>query len=281
MAGDIRIGFSMHPRWINMGSLAEFIIPLRRAGLSMLEFELDNRLADWAIFGPLMETAYELGLGLSFHAPYRSPHSLVGFAESSREGIEKDVYPLFKIAQTWAQRSSTCVPVVIHAAVGREPATREALAADTYTFLSWVLEAFPDIQLALENNHPAQPGEVKVGVEPADVLSFLSSIGNTRLGACWDLGHDYLRHSVEEPAKEWLTKVVHIHVHDSDSYGKDHYPLVYGNVPYERWLKKWKEVGGKGNVVLELKGDQLKDWPPAMITQTLEKSISALHEVLE
>jgi sugar phosphate isomerase/epimerase len=279
--GNMRIGFSMHPRWMNTGNLENFIAPLYQAGLSMLEFELDNHLEDWPVFASIMESAFDIGLGLSFHAPYRSPHSLVGFAGGNCESIRKDMYPLYKIAETWAQRSSACRTVVIHAAVGIEPADKASLTADTRAFLDWVLENFPDIQLALENNHPAREGEVKVGVNPADVLSIISATSNPHLGACWDLGHDFLRKSGEEPTREWLSKVVHVHLHDTDISGLDHFPLVYGNVPYKRWLQKWKAAGGKGSVILELKGSQLKNWQPQEIAQALENSISALYEVLK
>jgi sugar phosphate isomerase/epimerase len=248
--------------------------------LSDLEFELDNRLDEWPAFTPLMISAYKIGLQLSFHAPYRPPHSLVGFSGEERSNIQNDTLPLFEIAENWAKQSDACNTVVIHAAIGKEPADRKKLVSDTKTFLEWVLETFPHLRLALENNHPARPGEVKIGVDPIDVLSIISSIASPRLGACWDLGHDYLRHIGVEPTREWLEKVIHIHVHDVDHKGDDHFPLVFGNVPYKSWLQKWKMVGGKGKVILELKGGQLKDGQPAEITDALKKSITELSEVL-
>jgi sugar phosphate isomerase/epimerase len=280
MAGNVRVGFSMHPRWAGSRGLEDFLLPLCRVGLSALEFELDDRLEDWSDFEPLMQAAFERGLALSFHAPYRPPHSLVGFDGEGRARIQADYSPLLALAESWAQRSPACRTVVVHAAAGQAPAVQSALAADTQAFLGWVLEAFPDLELALENNHPERPGELKVGVAPQDVLALIAAVGSPRLNACWDLGHDFLRAGAAEPSAEWLAKVVHIHVHDVNGSGEDHYPLVFGNVPVDAWLHGWKAHGGRGSVVLELKGGQLKGWPAEKIGEALELSIAALGKVL-
>ncbi len=280
MKDDIRIGFSMHPRWAGAEELEAFIAPLRRSGLSSLEFELDDQQEGWPAFKPLMEATFQMGLGLSFHAPYRFPHSLAGFNGQERQRIQADYRPLLGIAETWAQKSRECRTVVVHAAVGREPSSREALRADTMAFLEWVLEEFPGLQLALENNHPARPGEVKPGVEPEDILSMLASLDRPRLGVCWDLGHDYLRKKTTVPTREWLSMVVHVHVHDVDERGEDHFPLIFGRVPYMQWLEAWKASAGAGGVVLELKGKHLQNWPPAKITNALVTSISRIKEAL-
>jgi len=280
MAGGIRIGFSMHPRWAGADELEAFIAPLRRFGLSSLEFELDDQQEDWPAFKQLMQATFQIGLGLSFHAPYRLPHHLAGFTGRERQRIQADYRPLLGIAETWAQKSLECRTLVVHAAVARTPASREALTTDTLAFLVWVLEEFPDLQLALENNHPARPEEVKVGVEPEDVLSMLAALDNARLGVCWDLGHDYLRDKTTVPTREWLSRVVHVHVHDVDECGEDHFPLIFGRVPYQQWLGAWKALTGGGGVVLELKGNHLRDWSQVQITDALETSISHIKEAL-
>ena len=280
MAGEVRIGFSMHPRWVGDEGAEAFLAPLRRAGLSALEFELDDRLEGWPAFVPLMEAAFAMGLGLSFHAPYRPPRNLAGFAGAERERIQADLGPLLAIAEGWARRSPACRTVVMHAASGQAPVDRGALVVDTFHYLNWVLEAFPYLELALENNHPERPGEARVGVEPGDVLALLDAVDSPRLGACWDLGHDYLRAGTTQPAPEWLERVVHVHVHDADGDGTDHFPLVFGNVPVERWLRAWRDLGGRGSVILELKGGLLKGWSAGRIAGALQGSIARLHEVL-
>jgi sugar phosphate isomerase/epimerase len=280
MDSNIRIGFSMHPRWARAEELEAFILPLRQSGLSLLEFELDDHQEDWPIFEPLMKTAFQMGLGLSFHAPYRPPYSLIGFASQERRRIQDDYRPMLEIAETWAQKSQSCKTLVIHAAVAHEPVSRETLIDDTLAFLTWVVEEFPELQLALENNHPARLDEVKPGVEPEDVLSMVTALDTTHLGVCWDIGHDYLRQKEAILTREWLSRVVHVHVHDVNNRGEDHYPLIFGRVPYKRWLGAWKMMGGGGSVVLELKGKHLQNWSPIRVAGVLEASVSKLKIVL-
>ncbi len=276
MENGIRIGFSMHPRWVDQGGLKSFINPLRRAGLSALEFELDDRLDCWPDSQPLMEAAVEQGLELSFHAPYRAPHSLVGFAGDRRPALEQEYRPLLEIAENWARRTGGPRTLVVHAAVSQPPADPAALVADTIAYLQWVAEAFPNLHLALENNHPPVRGEIKVGIQRADILHIANCLPPARLGICWDMGHDYLRHQQDEPSSEWLSRVMHVHLHDVDEADQDHYPLVLGNVPHLPWLQGLKQAGMKGIVVLELKGERLKGWSMNQISAALVGSVETI-----
>lgn len=274
MAAEIKTGFSMHPYWLGDDDLPEFIDPLRQVGLSALEFELDPHLPAWEGFQPLMEAAVRAGLDLSFHAPFRKTYTLQGFAGSGRTAIEKDYRPMLAIADQWGQRMGSLRTVVLHAAVSRSPVERETLKEDTLAFIEWALKAFPDIRLALENNSPPKPGEVKVGDTLAGVLGVIGEINDPRLQACWDFGHDFLSRGIEPPPPEWLASVVHAHVHDVNIEGVDHYPLMFQRVPWQAWLPLLKNAGKARMVVLELKGGQLQGREPNEIQNLLTESIS-------
>lgn len=281
MGKQIQIGFSMHPRWIDQGDLKAFLNPLQRAGLSSLEFELDDHLDCWSEFPPLMESAVKQGLDLSFHAPYRAPHSLVGFAREGRTTREQEYRPLLEIAESWARRTGKPVTLVVHAAVSQPPADPTSLVADTIAYLQWAADSFPNLYLALENNHPTVRGEIKVGVQRAEILKIANCLPLDRLGICWDMGHDFLSHQHEEPSLEWFSRVTHVHVHDVDQEDRDHYPLVFGNVPHQLWLGRLRQVGMKGIVVLELQGKRLEDWSSEKVRETLVSSIETIaREIL-
>jgi sugar phosphate isomerase/epimerase len=281
MTSDIQVGFSMHPRWASGKELTGFLSPLRSVGLSVLEFELDENLDMWQVFASLMDEVRSLGMQLSFHAPYRSPYSLAGFAGLHRQEIERNHRPMLDIAAGWAHRDGDMKTVVIHAATAQKPADPDLLTADTLSFLAWALETYPDLVFALENNHPAVSSQVKVGVGRQDVLKIVHTLHHPRLRVCWDMGHDYLHGSPVEPEPEWLAQVVHVHLHDVNKIGVDHYPLVYGKVPYHSWLQALKGAGMKGTVILELKGHQLKDWQPDRIQTALVDSIRAITEEVQ
>ncbi|HVN53172.1 MAG TPA: TIM barrel protein [Anaerolineaceae bacterium] len=283
MSADIRIGFSMYPLWLEEEDLSTFVAPLRSAGLSAFEFELDRNLALWPEINPMMEAAVGMGLDLSFHAPYRAPYSLIGFSSRRRDQVIQDYSPTLAIAEEWGRRLGSSHMVVIHAAASRLPADRESLEKDTLAFLRWGLDNYPHIRFALENNSPARENEIEIGEQLADVLAMIEALNGERerLKACWDMGHDYLRRGNAEPPAEWLSAVAHVHVHDVNEHGVDHYPLVFQRVPYQNWIQALVHAQMEGMIVLELDGRQMKSWPRKNVLSALFQSISSIaQEVL-
>lgn len=272
---EIKVGFSMHPRWVGEEGLAAFLTPLRREGLSVLEFELDSHLEMWNETRELMEQCVGLGLDLCFHAPYRMPHRLSGFSGNDREVIIGDYQPLLDITREWAKRLGGQKTVVFHGARG-EHEGHSQLFADTRDFCAWLLESYPELRFALENNNPSDSRVTKIGVSREEVLELVMEFNSPRLGICWDMGHDYLAHRDDSLASEWLERVIHVHIHDVDSQENDHFPLVYGRVPHANWLAALHRVGMQGIVTLELKGGNLAGWQPDEISKALTASIQAI-----
>ena len=273
------IGFNIHPRWVAEQGLERFLAPFRQTGLDTLEFELDGLLPDWPGFEPLMAAADGLGMGLCFHAPYRGQNRITGFAGPRRNELEALVGPMLAIAQAWAERKGHLMTMVAHGAVG-QTAEQESLKEDTLEFLKWALDRFDGLRLALENNHPPAPGEAKVGATRAGVLAVVRALNHPRLGVCWDLGHDYLAGAGVEIEAEWLASLVHIHVHDVDAVGQDHYPLVCGRVPHTIWLGLARQAGFHGIATLEIKGGQLAGWSQGKVQAALADSFTTIAEEL-
>jgi sugar phosphate isomerase/epimerase len=194
--------------------------------------------------------------------------------------MEEEYRPLLEIAEDNARRAGVSPTLVVHAAVSRHPVAIDSLVDDTRAYLGWIAQAFPDVRIALENNHPVQGSEIKICVGRADVLKISGCLPASRLGICWDMGHDYLSGAADEPSPEWLSRVIHVHVHDVDEHGNDHFPLIFGRVPYFRWLKALKEAGMKGIVVLELKGEHLRGWSFERVQDALTGSIAAIAEAV-
>lgn len=274
---EIKIGFSMHPRWVGQEGLEAFLAPLRDAGLSTLEFELDSNLEMWDETKKLIEKCFDLGMDLCFHAPYRLPHRFIGFSGNKKTEIVRDYQPLLDIARDWAKRSGGQKTVVFHGARG-EKEEHSQLYTDTRAFCQWLLESYPDLRFALENNNPTETDVIKIGVTREEVLELVSDFNSPRLGICWDMGHDYLAHRDDKLAPEWLERIIHVHVHDVDAQENDHFPLVYGKVPHAKWLGALHQVGMKGIVTLELKGGNLKGWQPDEISKALTASIKSIAE---
>ena len=271
----IKIGFSMHPRWVGEDGLEAFLTPLRSVGLSSLEFELDSHLEMWDETRKLMEQCVNLGMDLCFHAPYRLPHRIAGFSGKGKGLIQQDYRSMLDIASEWAKRSGGLKTVVFHGARG-EQEPHSQLFTDTRDFCSWLLESFPELRFALENNNPKESKVTKIGVTREEVLGLVIEFKSPRLGICWDMGHDYLAHRDDALAPNWLKRIIHVHVHDVDVQENDHFPLVFGKVPHAKWLAALCQAGMQGIVTLELKGGNLKGWQPAEISKALKASIRTI-----
>jgi len=277
MGSNISIGFNIHPHWVQGNGLKSFLAPLREAGLESLEFELDDHLPMWEEFEPLMEETVAEGLQLSFHAAYRSPHTLLGYSSGNSKEIQQDYRPMLQIAENWSLRLNKLHAVVFHAAAAPAPHDTRPMIEDTVAFLQWVCKEFPHLKIALENNNPSSANQIKLGVHREDVLALLQLIDRPQAGICWDMGHDALSTQPVTAPDEWLKKVIHVHLHDFDQDGQDHYPLIFGNVPYQHWLAQLKQVGMRGIVVLELKGERFKNMEYEQIICTLADSFSKIR----
>ncbi len=278
MPSKTNISFNMHPRWIANSQPSDFLSPLREAGLDALEFELDRHLPDWPAFPGLMEACFDLGFNLCFHAPYRVPNGIAGFSSSHHDEILENYQPMLAIAQRWADRSGKWLNVVVHGAKSPER-DLASLKADTLQFLSWCFAEFPGLRIAFEIAGPAEKGEVKIGGDRAGIWEVIETLSHPRLGICWDMGHDHLNGASALPDLEWLKKVIHVHVHDVDEKGIDHYPLVFGRVPYLDWLPALKQVGMEGIVTLEIKGGLLRNWSIDKITAALIDSFATIRRM--
>jgi len=270
---QLEVGFSMHPRWAFGEALPGFLEPLRAAGLRALEFGLHAHEPDWPRSLPLMEECRRLGFVLCFHAPYLAPYTAAGFAGEQREEIQAAYAPMLDVAARFAP-----APLVVHGAWS-DTRPHDALYADTVAFLEWVLERYPSLVPALENLVP-DPRRGKIGTTRAETLRIVEEVGDRRLGLCWDMGHDVKAGRLSAPGVAWLRHVVHVHLHDIDENGTDHYPLLYGRAPYRAWLPTLVQAGFRGIVTLEIKGEQLAHLEFEQVKRMLTASVAEIARLL-
>lgn len=277
---DIYISFSMHPLWAKTVGLNLFLKPLWEAGLRAVEFELDPHQEEWSEFESMIQICNNMNYHISFHAPYkRRYYSLEGFNRDKRDGVIDLYSPMLGLAQVWAQNNNHTI-ITVHGGIGIN-STRQQLVEDTRAFLEWCLNEYPSLIFALENADISKKDEIKVCTDREEVCQLIQTINHSRLGICWDMGHDQRNGRKEAPQKEWMEHVVNVHIHDVSSEGVDHYPLIYNNVPINRWLPALIQTGYKGNLVLELKGKQMIGMSMEQTTEVLVKSIRRIQELVQ
>ena len=279
MNQNVGISLNMNPRWVGEDGLNGFLNPLRQVGLNTLEFELDAFLPEWNEIPHLIEDCHNAGMKLCFHAAYRNPNRIEGFSRNQRDAIVNQFQPMLSIAQGWAEKTKFPVNVVFHGAHSMDQ-KRDILEKDTIEFLAWVLDSFPGIFPALENNHPSKVGEIKIEGSRSSVFNVIEEINNPRLGVCWDMGHDFLSQGGMAVDQDWLSHVNHVHIHDVNNEGIDHYPLIFGNVPFAAWLPLLRSAKDLRVVTLELKGGLMTGWEWDRIQSALIDSIRIIQQGL-
>lgn len=262
----------MHPRWASGNKLRAFLEPLRDAGLAALEFELDSNDPLWPEFAPLMAECRQLGFELCFHAPYRPPHTIAGYAGAKHFQIQLDYRSMFDVAASLGPAT-----IVVHGARS-ETEAMHWLMNDTFRFLQWALRGYPNLTFALENPH-LQEGMSKVGSSDEQLVEILDKLDSPRLKICWDVGHYVHAGHTAPPASAWLEHVGHVHIHDLDPAGQDHLPFLYGRVLPEMWLPHLPRHFA-GIVTLELNGQRCAFLWPDRIMPALISSVNAIRNAL-
>ena len=256
MTESPQLGFSFHPKWLSLtGSAEAFLRPLQEAGMSAVEFTLHPADSDWGAFPPLIAECQRLGLRCHFHAPYVDPYNIAGFSSCARGEIEALYRPAIALAMRFVAQNDGPTILVVH---GARAANRShaQLLQDTIAFMEWLLLQNAGLHVVVENL-PRHPTLVKIGTSHRDLIDIVEAVGTSDVGICWDLGHDVLLGATTPPNRAFLRHVIHVHVHDINATGMDHYPLIYGRVPYRCWLRPLAAEGFGGCITLEVSGHRI------------------------
>ncbi len=268
-------GFGLHPKWLGRGGREEFLAPLKAAGMSVLEFTLHPGTDEWDSMQSLAVECVGAGYRCHFHAPYQPPFTITGFSTDKYDAIRRAYAPALELVERMAEEKSYAPALVIHGATAELP--RAELRRDTEAFLRWVLAETEHARPMLENL-PHKPPFTRTGESRDEVLDIVSGMHQPRLGICWDLGHDTLLGCTGLPDEKFLRAVRHVHIHDINAAREDHFPLIYGNVPWQADLRALLGIGFAGAAVMEINGyraQQVEHLPERMA-----ESFTAMRQVV-
>lgn len=270
----VELGFALHPKWVEREGREEFLAPLKAAGMSVLEFTLHPEGNEWDLMRTFVEECVDAGYRCHFHAPYQGAFNADGFSAARREELIARYTAPLDFAERMAERGGYAPALVIHGAHSTAPLAQ--LADDTRQFLEWVLARTRHARVMLENL-PPKKGCVRVGETYAQVVALVRALNHPRLWICWDLGHSVLQ-NLGLPDNDFLRAVRHVHIHDINAAREDHFPLVFGNVPWQDDLRALKRVGFAGAVVLEINGYRAQSVERA--DERLVESFVLMHDMI-
>ena len=270
----IELGFALHPKWVEQSGRENFLAPLKANGMRVLEFTLHPEGGEWEPMRALAEQCVRAGYRCHFHAPYKDPFNADGFATTRRAELEQLYAMPIEFAEQMARVGNYAPALVIHGAHGKTSLAE--LTDATRAFLAWVLARTDHSRVMLEIL-PPKPGYVRMGETYEQVINLVREFNHPRLNICWDFGQTVLQNLGLPPA-EFLNATRHIHIHDLNNAREDHFPLIYGNVPWQDDLRALMQSGFEGAVVMEINGYRAASVPN--LRERLAESFALMRAVI-
>lgn len=200
----------------------------------------------------------DAGLSLSLH-PYseRTDANPAFFSEAADNACRSFHQRFLAVAAEWSSLEKGPTVVNIHAAAATATASRRDLIEQSIAFFSWARrwcsgnapQVRPVVELQIAPN-PDEPIQ-RIGDTYEELLEIAT---RAEIPACWDFGHAYMNHrrfgGQLFPSDEFLSHVGHVHCHDVRT--DDHHPLVYGTVPWKKFIGLLIQSGFDAGIILEV-----------------------------
>lgn len=251
------VGFSQHDTYRRLYGDRDILGFLRGAGVKTVEAPIGLATDERQVMEHVKQCS-EASLNVSFH-PYteRTPANPAFFSPSGDNAC-REIHERFMGLAAKAARLQRAETVInVHAAADSQKSSRDTLVDQSIRFFRWArewcsahaLHVCPVAELQIRPN--MEESIQRTGDDYAELLSIAEQSG---VDVCWDLGHAFMnsrRFDVAlDPPEALLRRVVRVHCHDVDR--EDHQPLLYGNVPWQRFLASLVKVGFDGTVLLEV-----------------------------
>lgn len=266
----VLLGNSGAPRWYQGAAerLDAYLANLQAWGATSTEVVLhhgpaDERTArvhvlrdDWL---PMIRRYRDAGIAVQFHASLDRRFDTARWLDDP-DGLRREYHPILETVRDTATDQGRTV-LVVHGASDPHwsPGDNEAATIGLLRYLADEVERDgADIVVGLElgAHKPWRPGAA--ARSRAGVRSIVDAVGSPRVGICWDLAHDCENASLEAgwtvvPPDDFISRVVHVHLHDLDEQGEAHYPPVLGRVPFPTQLAALATAGRLSSVTMEVR----------------------------
>lgn len=134
------------------------------------------------------------------------------------------------------------------------------------------------VGLALENLPWANSNRAKPLADLVDAL------GGENVGVCWDTGHAHLNKLPPQEMKELGHRLVTLHIHDNHGGPHDEHQIPYygyGTYDWCAFIRTLREMGYKGDFVLEAHHQMRETTDEAEWARYLKEMMDASHKILQ
>lgn len=242
-----------------MGEPLTFLAELRRNGVRSVELQgVAPGFSDASVLAA-MQRIYVAGLQFSCHSGLPG-----GDKKDEKAALAAFVAPPQADIRTFLNALGASPVMVVHP-YGFPDVSYDELVTATVDGLRVLIKnlkqhAMP-FRVALEINR--YRGANTPGVSYEGLLEIGGHFSDKDLGFCWDMGHTQasflLQQLPKTPPPEFLSRVIHTHIHDVSPEGGTHHPLRPSSPYLEKSIRCLETSGYTGIYNLELYPDR---WEP-------------------
>ncbi len=267
----IRLGNASAPKWFGLraANVDAYVDQLISFGASSTELVLHHGPSDernervhiqehdWDTVASAFQAR---NLHCNLHASLAPAFSLRRWAFEPRR-LQAVYRPLLRFGAELVQRYGTSRVLVLHAANAKEKATEQNAQA-TAEFLEWALEESTalggGLHCSIELRHDGELTRERFDTDRAMLKRFVASVGDERVGICWDIGNDLQQSMLYKvaafpPDHSFFSVVNHVHAHGRSAYGDMHNPLGPTDVNVIQYLEALAAANYSGSVTLEIR----------------------------
>ncbi|CAN5762002.1 hypothetical protein BH23CHL5_BH23CHL5_12630 [soil metagenome] len=267
----IQLGNASAPKWfgLRVDRVDAYVDQLISFGASSTELVLHHGPSDernervhvqehdWAT---ITSTFQARNLHCNLHASLAPAFSLRRWAFEPKR-LQAVYRPLLRFGAELAQRHGTTRVLVVHAANAKEKTTEQNAQA-TSEFLDWALEESTalggGLNYSIELRHDGEVTRERFDTDRAMLKRFVASVGDQRVGICWDIGNDLQQSLLNKvapapPGASFFPLVNHVHVHGRSAFGDMHNPIGPTDVSVNRYLESLAAANYSGSVTLEIR----------------------------
>jgi len=141
--------------------------------------------------------------------------------------------------------------------------TEKKLAETTVEIFALLLKQkeFPTYSYALENQR--FKGYEDPAISFDGTVAIVQSMPEQKIGICWDMGHSFSNtvnfNHPQFPSEDFLSRVIHTHIHDLGPGGRTHWPFKENKVPLEENIRLLQSINYRGAYNLELSFDRFAE----------------------
>jgi sugar phosphate isomerase/epimerase len=247
-----KIGVSLSPLYLTQrpedvdqawfGPSEPFLRALSQAGVTHIELRAITPRTDPAMAEEALRRVWSAGLQATLH----------GTLPPAGDDWMETVGPLIGLLRLMGQKHPAEVcPVTMHACAAAAGDVG-ALADQTVAILSrvarWMENENLPAALALEINRAKGRADPSITYE--GVRAMQQRADHRRVGICWDLGHTWSNILTDglnsAPPPDFLSAVIHTHIHDLGPTAVTHWPLTEGRLPLSRFVRSLSAAGYRG-----------------------------------